>query len=89
MPLPSVQTLLVPQGAEFQAVQRGLRRVGATVTVLPIPLGMAAVRQFLAGKSFPVSPWATTAQACKPCLDKLDNLLEKVRQIMETDGFTE
>jgi len=55
-------TILVPQGAEYQAVCRGLRGVtGCIPTVLPIPVGMqpllqylqksAASGQFLAAKS--------------------------------------
>ncbi|MBX9257560.1 phosphorylase [Desmonostoc muscorum CCALA 125] len=55
-------TILVPQGAEYQAVCRGLRGVtGFVPTVLPIPVGMKPLlqylqqspesRQFLAAKS--------------------------------------
>ncbi|MDZ8104462.1 MAG: phosphorylase [Nostoc sp. DedQUE12a] len=54
--------ILVPQGAEYQAVCRGLRNItGSIPTVLPIPVGMqpllqylqqsAASGQFLAAKS--------------------------------------
>lgn len=43
-----VQTILVPQGAEYQAVCRGLRQAEATPTVIPIPMGVEPVKQFLA-----------------------------------------
>ncbi|MDZ8183463.1 MAG: phosphorylase [Nostoc sp. ChiSLP02] len=40
--------ILVPQGAEYQAVCRGLRGVtGFIPTVLPIPIGMKALLQYL------------------------------------------
>ncbi len=41
-------TILVPQGAEYQAVCRGLRGVtGSIPTVLPIPVGMEPLLQYL------------------------------------------
>ncbi len=41
-------TILVPQGAEYQAVCRGLRGVtGCIPTVLPIPVGMQPLLQYL------------------------------------------
>lgn len=43
-----VHTILVPQGAEYKAVYRGLNRItGAKPTLLSIPLGMPALRQYL------------------------------------------
>ena len=40
--------LLVPQGAEYQAVCRGLKRCQATVpAVVPLPVGVSAVRRYL------------------------------------------
>lgn len=44
MPIP---TILVPRGAEFQAVCRGLRRGAASPKVVAIPMGVASVRAFL------------------------------------------
>lgn len=43
------QTLLVPQGAEFQTVRRALRRTGQgqVIGVRAIPMGLAAVSQAL------------------------------------------
>ncbi|UBF26090.1 phosphorylase [Kovacikia minuta CCNUW1] len=38
MPLP-IQIVLVPQGAEYQAVCRGLRKVSDPPIVLPVPVG--------------------------------------------------
>ncbi|MBD2678160.1 MULTISPECIES: phosphorylase [Nostoc] len=44
----SHDTILVPQGAEYQAVCRGLRGVtGSIPTVLPIPVGMQPLLQYL------------------------------------------
>ncbi|BAY77353.1 hypothetical protein NIES25_38150 [Nostoc linckia NIES-25] len=41
-------TILVPQGAEYQAVCRGLRNLtGSIPTVLPIPVGMKPLLQYL------------------------------------------
>ncbi|TAF06975.1 MAG: phosphorylase [Nostocales cyanobacterium] len=43
-----IQTILVPQGAEYQAVCRGLSRFpGSQSKVIAVPLGMQALRQFL------------------------------------------
>lgn len=44
-----IDTILVPQGAEYQAVRRGVGRA-ATPTVLPIPIGAAPLRQYLNGQ---------------------------------------
>ncbi|MEA5502940.1 phosphorylase [Halotia wernerae UHCC 0503] len=45
---PSINTILVPQGAEYKAVCRGLSRVsGATPTVMPIPVGIKPLTQYL------------------------------------------
>lgn len=41
-----VTTILVPQGAEYQAVCRGLQNVSAAPTVVPIPMGVAAINAF-------------------------------------------
>jgi hypothetical protein len=45
----SVKVIFVPQGAEFKAVQRGLRRSGChdAVALYAIPMGPQPVRQFL------------------------------------------
>jgi hypothetical protein len=45
----SIQTILVPQGAEFQAVCRGLRRAApvSAPVVLPIPIGVESVTRHL------------------------------------------
>lgn len=42
-----ISTILVPQGAEYQAVCRGLQGKTATPTVLPIPVGSAALTRHL------------------------------------------
>ncbi|MBH8554424.1 phosphorylase [Nostocaceae cyanobacterium CENA357] len=45
---PSLNTILVPQGAEYKAVCRGLSRVsGTTPTVMPIPVGIKPLTQYL------------------------------------------
>lgn len=41
--LPDIQTILVPKGAEHQAICRGLRGVLNPPTVFPIPVGSAAL----------------------------------------------
>ena len=46
-----VDTIVVPQGAEYQAICRGLRRVKAEITVLKIPMGTSNVAQVLANYS--------------------------------------
>ncbi len=46
MSLP-IQTILVPQGAEYQAICRGLRGIQDPPTVLSIPIGPVATRQHL------------------------------------------
>lgn len=44
-----INTILVPQGAEYQAVCRGVSRVtGDKPQVIAIPMGMKSLRQFLA-----------------------------------------
>lgn len=40
--------ILVPNGAEYKAVCRGLKQAGASVPVIPIPIGRASVTTFLA-----------------------------------------
>ncbi len=46
---PPIDTILVPQGAEYQAVAWGWRRAGAgTPPAIAIPAGVAPVEQFLA-----------------------------------------
>jgi len=37
-----IRTILVPQGAEYRAVQKGCQRVQAAVTIVPLPMGSAA-----------------------------------------------
>lgn len=46
-----VDTIVVPQGAEYQAICRGLRRTNTKVTVLKIPIGTNNVTQVLANHS--------------------------------------
>jgi hypothetical protein len=51
-----IGTVLVPQGAEYQAVQRGCRRAGAAITVVPLPMGATAaerLKQWLGQQSSP------------------------------------
>lgn len=48
MPTPLIDTILVAQGAEYQAVCRGLQNVESPPSVLPIPIGTASVQRFLA-----------------------------------------
>jgi hypothetical protein len=44
----SIQTILVPQGAEYKSVCRGLRRSAArTLPVLPIPVGASPLTRYL------------------------------------------
>ncbi|MEA5620562.1 phosphorylase [Cronbergia sp. UHCC 0137] len=43
----STGIILVPQGAEYQAVCRGLNQVGTRPTVIPIPVGVEPLRQYL------------------------------------------
>ncbi len=46
--LPPINTILVPQGAEYKAVCRGLSRVsGTTPTVMPIPVGIKPLTKYL------------------------------------------
>ncbi|MFM7384277.1 MAG: hypothetical protein ACKO1W_14680 [Microcystaceae cyanobacterium] len=40
-------TVLVPQGAEYQAVKKGLTQAHADLKVLPIPVGFSAVKHAL------------------------------------------
>ncbi len=37
-----IRTVLVPQGAEYRAVQKGCKRARAAVSVVPLPVGPAA-----------------------------------------------
>lgn len=47
-PLAAIQSILVPQGAEYQAVCRGLNQVATPKPqVIPIPVGPQAVSHFL------------------------------------------
>ena len=46
-----VDTIVVPQGAEYQAICRGLRRVKTEITVLKIPIGTNNVTQVLTNYS--------------------------------------
>ncbi len=45
--MPSIQTILAPQGAEYQAVCRGLRGLTQIPLVRAIPVGPAAVSRYL------------------------------------------
>jgi len=46
--LPPISTILVPQGAEYKAVCRGLSRItGSTPTVVAIPIGMKPLAKYL------------------------------------------
>jgi len=47
MPFDQIQTILVPQGAEYRAVCRGLRHHPSPPEVLAIPVGPTALRRFL------------------------------------------
>ena len=42
-----INTILVPQGAEYQAVCRGLKNVAPQPNVLPIPIGITPVTDYL------------------------------------------
>ena len=55
-----VDTILVPQGAEYQAVCRGLRQINASSlpNVLSIPIGVDALNNYLA-----TSDWQPESQA--------------------------
>lgn len=46
MPLP-IHAVLVPQGTEYQAVRRGLRRIAPQPRVFPIPVGPEPLARFL------------------------------------------
>ncbi|MGB3201625.1 MAG: hypothetical protein WBA99_12020 [Nodosilinea sp.] len=43
----AIQVILVPAGAEYQAVMGGLKRVAAAPPVVPVPAGPVAFRAFL------------------------------------------
>ena len=43
----SIQTILVPSGAEYQAVKRGLKNAAVQPQLIAIPIGTAAVKQTL------------------------------------------
>lgn len=45
---PAIEVILVPVGAECQAVQRAMKRVQRPPRVVPIPAGPQALQQFLA-----------------------------------------
>ena len=48
-----IDTIVVPQGAEYQAVCRGLKKARVnTVRVIPIPIGTKNVLQTLVNRSF-------------------------------------
>ena len=44
---PTWDTVLVPQGAEYQAVKKGLQKAHSALQVLPIPVGFQAVTHTL------------------------------------------
>ena len=45
----SIDTIVVPQGAEYQAVRHGLKKANSkNIKVIPIPIGIQNVRQHLA-----------------------------------------
>jgi hypothetical protein len=46
--VPKIEVILVPTGAEYQAVQRGMRLVQHPPRVVPIPAGPIALQAFLA-----------------------------------------
>lgn len=48
-------TILVPQGAEYQAVCRGLKRSAIEASVLAIPAGLDPVRRWLEARSWETS----------------------------------
>lgn len=53
----SIDTIVVPQGAEYQAVRRGLKQTNVqNVNVISIPIGMHNVSQYLAQKYLQTIP---------------------------------
>ena len=48
----SINTIVVPQGAEYQAVCRGLQQKGSKIQVIAIPIGTKDVLQTLVNRSF-------------------------------------
>lgn len=55
--LSSIQAILVPQGAEYQAVCRGLKHINSPKPlVIPIPIGCKSLTQHLKQLHFPNSP---------------------------------
>lgn len=44
---PFISVILVPNGAEYKAVCRGLKQAKARIPVLPIPMGTISVKTFL------------------------------------------
>ena len=55
----SVDTILVPQGAEYQAVCRGVAQAGIkTINIVPIPIGVERTMEYLSDRSF----WQTQPQ---------------------------
>lgn len=54
-----VDTILVPQGAEYQAVCRGVSkagRQGQAIKIVPLPIGVDRLKQNLSGRNFWQSP---------------------------------
>ncbi len=51
MAMLSIDTIVVPQGAEYQAVCRGLQQANADIAAIAIPIGTKNVRQVLASYS--------------------------------------
>lgn len=54
----SIQAILVPRGAEYQTVCRGLQNTSAAPPVVPIPMGIAAIKAFQWRQTF-LQPGAT------------------------------
>jgi hypothetical protein len=54
----SIQAILVPRGAEYQTVCRGLQNTSAAPPVVPIPMGIAAIKAFQWRQAF-LQPGAT------------------------------
>jgi nucleoside phosphorylase len=48
----AIDTIVVPQGAEYQAVCRGLKQARVKPQIIPIPIGMNNVRQILTERVF-------------------------------------
>lgn len=54
----SISAILVPRGAEYQTVCRGLQNTSAAPPVVPIPIGIAAIKAFQWQQTF-LQPGAT------------------------------